>query len=214
MSTMVLTHLIYLHGFRSSSQSTKARRMAQWVNAVNTVDAQDMRKPQSHKLQWLCPDLPPSPAQAFDLVLQLTRSWPSESMAVMGSSLGGFYAARLASIKACKAVLLNPAVEPARDLVHHLGIQTAWHDPSQTFELKPEHVDELQALRVGPGTAWPDAQDMLSVIATGDEVLDWQEMVARYGYGRVHLIQGSDHGLSDFEDHLPVIETFLNEFPS
>ena len=211
MSAMALTHLIYLHGFRSSSRSTKARRMAQWVRAANAVNAGGL---QGQALIWACPDLPPSPAQAFELILQLTQSWPSDSMAVMGSSLGGFYAARLASIKSCKAVLLNPAVEPARDLIHHLGVQTAWHDPSQTFELKAEHVDELLALRVGPGTAWPDAKDMLSVIATGDEVLDWQEMVARYGHGRVHLIQGSDHGLSDFEDHLPVIDTFLNEFPS
>ena len=178
--------------------------MAQWVNEHTRL---------GQLLQWACPDLPPSPAQAFDLAWQITQSWPSESMAVMGSSLGGFYAARLAALKSCKAVLLNPAVDPARDLSKHLGPQTAWHDPSQQFVFTEDHVRELEALRVGAGTTWRDATDVMAVIATGDEVLDWHEMVARHDQGRVHLIQGSDHGLSDFEDHLPVIEAFLNEFP-
>lgn len=44
------------------------------------------------------------------------------SMAVMGSSLGG-RRHRLAERLGCKAVLLNPAVSPARDLAAQLGEQ-------------------------------------------------------------------------------------------
>eukprot|EP01036_Dinobryon_divergens_P060774 gene60774-81043_t len=47
-----LTHLLYLHGFRSSPASFKAQRMAQWVLA---------HRPD---LVWHCPQLPPSPAEA------------------------------------------------------------------------------------------------------------------------------------------------------
>jgi uncharacterized protein len=44
---------------------------------------------------------------------------------------------------------------------------------------------------------------ILAIIAKGDEVLDWREMTARYAHGPLKLIAGSDHGLSDFESHVP-----------
>ena len=53
-------------------------------------------------------------------------------MAVIGSSLGGFYATVVAERTGCRAVLLNPAVHPARDLAGYIGEQTAWHDPTST----------------------------------------------------------------------------------
>jgi predicted esterase YcpF (UPF0227 family) len=44
--------------------------------------------------------------------------------------------------------------------------------------------------------------DFFAVIAKGDEVLDWREMSARYAGARIKLLEGSDHALSDFDDHL------------
>jgi uncharacterized protein len=38
--------------------------------------------------------------------------------------------------------------------------------------------------------------------ATGDEILDWREMVAHYPDARQHVIDGSDHGISDFERYV------------
>ena len=51
------------------------------------------------------------------------------------------------------------------------------------------------------------------MIAKGDELLDWREMAARYAGCTVRLLDGSDHGLSDFDDHLPFILHFLNLNP-
>jgi len=48
-----------------------------------------------------------------------------------------------------------------------------------------------------------------AVIAKGDEVLDWREMSARYSGCRIKLLEGSDHALSDFDDHLPDLVKFL-----
>jgi uncharacterized protein len=83
--------LLYLHGFRSSPQSTKAQQMAARVRAVNRKKA---------RIQWHCPQLPPSPAQAFELAWQWavssTAGKAAQPLAVIGSSLGGFYAAALA----------------------------------------------------------------------------------------------------------------------
>ena len=49
-----------------------------------------------------------------------------------------------------------------------------------------------------------------ALIAKGDEVLDWREMSARYEGAASRLLEGSDHGLSDFAQHLPALLHFLH----
>ena len=186
MHPLPTTHLLYLHGFRSSPQSTKARQLDERVAR---------RHPAVH---WWCPQLPPSPRDAIDLVMRGIAGWPRDSMGVVGSSLGGFYATYVAAMTRCRSVLLNPAVHPARDLARYIGEQTVWHDPQQRFHFKPEFVAQLAALEVGP---LPRPERCLAIVAKGDEVLDWREISARYPGSRLKLINGGDHALSDFERH-------------
>ncbi len=191
---MPTTHLLYLHGFRSSPQSAKARQVAAWMQS---------RYP---GVVWRCPQLPPSPREAMEGVRQGIAGWPRDSMAVMGSSLGGFYATHVAETCGCKAVLLNPAVNPARDLAKYIGEQTAWHDPNERFFFEPRFVDELRAMEPGP-VARPE--NYFALIAKGDEVLDWREMAGRYPGAHIKLLEGGDHAISDFERHLPELMNFL-----
>lgn len=189
-----LTHLLYLHGFRSSPQSAKARAMAQ-------------RMAERHpEVQCWCPQLPPSPKEAMRLILLGTAGWPRGSMAVVGSSLGGFYATALAEATGCRAVLLNPAVNPARDLAKYIGEQTSWHDPQERFFFQPEFVQQLLDLTL---TVMAQPSSYLAVIAKGDEVLDWREMNARYEGATLRLLEGGDHAISDFEAHMPAVMAFL-----
>jgi predicted esterase YcpF (UPF0227 family) len=193
------SHLLYLHGFRSSPQSFKARMVQAWL--------------QQHAPQvtWWCPQLPPSPRAAWDLMQHGVRDWPLHSTAVMGSSLGGFYATAMAEHLDCPAVVLNPAVDPARGLQRHVGAQTAYHDPGVHFEFKPEYIDELRALT--PAALTRPAR-YAAVIAKGDELLDWREMSHRYEGGHIRLLEGGDHALSDFEQHLPFVLAFLRLLPA
>ena len=55
----------------------------------------------------------------------------------------------------------------------------------------------------------PPAAPELAIIAKGDEVLDWREMVARYPQAEVCLLEGGDHALSNFTEHLEPITRFL-----
>ena len=188
------THLLCLHGFRSSPQSAKARITAAWLQA---------HRPE---VVWRCPQLPPSPAAALELIEHETASWPVQTMAVIGSSLGGFYATVLAERRGCRAVLLNPAVNPARDLANHIGETTAWHSDERFF-FEPRFVDELRAMTPPAITR---AQRYFAVIAKGDEVLDWREMSARYAGAPGRLLEGGDHALSDYEAALlPEVLAFL-----
>ena len=128
-------------------------------------------------------------------------------MAVVGSSLGGYYASWLAERRGCRAVLLNPAVDPARDLAAHVGEQSAWHDPAANFFFRAEYIEELRALRAGP---LADPSRTLAIIAKGDEVLDWREMSTRYAGAHIRLLEGGDHALSDFPALIDEVIEFLH----
>ncbi|HEY0858865.1 MAG TPA: YqiA/YcfP family alpha/beta fold hydrolase [Albitalea sp.] len=188
-----ITHLLYLHGFRSSPQSMKAGKIGDWMR----VQRPDVR--------WWCPQLPASPQESLELVMNGIAGWPRDRMAVIGSSLGGFYATVVAERIGCRAVLLNPAIEPARDLEKFIGETTAWHSDERFF-FRSEFVDQLRTLRPGQITR---PQRYYAVIAKGDEVLDWREMSARYAGCRIKLLDSGDHALSDFDVHWPEIAKFI-----
>ncbi|MCZ8409299.1 esterase [Achromobacter dolens] len=196
--------ILYLHGFRSSPISFKARLMADAMAARGLAGA------------WACPQLPASPREAAELALgiareQLTGAPDPLALTVIGSSLGGFYATWLAETLGCKAVLLNPAVEAARDLATQVGEHRMYHSDAP-FMFLPEYVEELAALHVGRITR---PERYFLVAATGDEVLDWREMRDRYAGCRQRIVQGGDHGLSGFADWMPeVLEFALGSAPN
>jgi predicted esterase YcpF (UPF0227 family) len=188
-------HVLYLHGFRSSPRSFKARVVHQRMAQLGRAPA------------LICPQLPASPKAAMELVLSLVerhaRQAP-ERFSIIGSSLGGFYATWLAERFGCRAVLINPAVDPLKDLDQHVGVTTAWHS-DEPFEFRREYIDELAELKVARITR-PGRYFLLA--ATGDEVLDYRDMVAHYPGAHQHVIQGSDHAVSEFEQYVDEVLAF------
>ena len=185
-------NILYLHGFRSSPQSMKARLMAAFF-------AQSEHR-------FVCPQLPASPALAMETACEFIedRGDASRDWAVIGSSLGGYYATYLTERYGCRAALLNPAVRPDVDLGAHVGLLTAFHS-DEPFEFKSEYLDELARLRVERITR-PDRYFLLA--ATGDEVLDWRKMSDHYQGAKQHIINGSDHAISKFADYVDAVASF------
>ena len=184
--------ILYLHGFRSSPRSFKARLIAERLQARGRC------------AEYHCPQLPASPRDAIALVSRIMSRFSPNDVALIGSSLGGYYATWLAEKSGCRAVLLNPAVKPPRDLEKYVGVTTAYHS-DQPFEFKREYVDELKTLAVSRIT---HPERYFLIAATGDEVLDWHEMVGHYPGARHHVIEGSDHGLSDFNGYMDEVLAF------
>jgi hypothetical protein len=98
------------------------------------------------------------------------------------------------------------AVDPARDLAAYIGEHTTWQDPAERFFFEPGYVDELRALTPAQITR---PERYYAVIAQGDEVLDWREMCGRYPGAHIQLLEGGDHALSDFSDHIGEALGFL-----
>ncbi len=184
--------ILYLHGFRSSPQSNKARLIRDALAARGRPD------------DFVCPQLPASPRAAAQLIEATARLASTDELAVVGSSLGGYYATWLAERIGCRAALLNPAIAPYEDLSAHLGIQPVYFS-ERTIEVRPEHMDELRALDP-PSITRPERYFLLA--ATGDELIDWRRMVARYRGCRQRIIEGSDHQLSDFDAYLAEVLAF------
>jgi predicted esterase YcpF (UPF0227 family) len=184
--------ILYLHGFRSSPQSMKARLMGERMAALGLG------------ADYLCPQLPASPKQAMALALSLVDGVPAGAVSIVGSSLGGYYATWLAERLGCRAVLLNPAIVPRQDLQKYVGVSTQFHS-DEPFEFKQAYIDELHALDVAH-ISRPERYYLIA--ATGDEVLDYRDMVAHYRHARQHVIQGSDHGISEFADYVPEVLAF------
>ena len=195
--------ILYLHGFRSSPQSNKARLLAQRMRELGRAD------------QYVCPQLPASPRAAAALALgvaqalaqasaqTLGRAQPAGQLCIVGSSLGGFYATWLAERLGCRAVLLNPAVWPMPTLEQQVGISVDYHTGAP-FEFKREYIDELAELEVKQIT---QPQRYFLLAASGDEVLDYRSMLAHYPGAHTHLIDGGDHAISDFAKYLdPVLQ--------
>jgi predicted esterase YcpF (UPF0227 family) len=181
--------LIYIHGFNSSPASSKA----QWLKA--RLEAQ------GRGAEFAAPALSPDPAQAAKQIDALAALHPGA--ALVGSSLGGYYATWLAEKHGLKAVLLNPAVRPYELLAGHLGVQQNFHT-GERYEFTMQHVAALRALEVDSITP----ARYLLIATTGDEVLDYHQALARYRGCRQVVIEGGDHGLSNFTDHLDAVLGF------
>jgi predicted esterase YcpF (UPF0227 family) len=190
--------ILYLHGFRSSPQSFKARVMRARLAELGRLD------------EWQCPALPVSPREAIALAESVGMRAADGNVTLVGSSLGGYYATWLAEKHGWRAALLNPAVVPQDDLSHYLGEQPLWHGEGSVVVLE-SHLDELRDLSV-PAITRPERYYLIA--ATGDEVLDYRTMLDHYPGVRTTLIQGGDHAISDFESRVDDVIAFCGHEPS
>ena len=194
---MPSTLIVYLHGFRSSPRSSKAVMTGEAIKKLSTID---------HPIEWYCPQLVASPKASIDMVMQHIDASKHDRLIVMGSSLGGYYANYLAEKYACIAVVLNPAVRAPRELASHVGMLTEY-DTNEPYDFRPEFIDELKDLQI---ETISNPSRYFLMAAKGDELLDWQEMVEFYK-GAVQLVlEGSDHGISEYADHLPHVLRFIS----
>jgi predicted esterase YcpF (UPF0227 family) len=160
---------------------------------------------QENPIEWYCPQLLASPKESMDMIERHIEEAKHDRLAVIGSSLGGYYANYLAEKYGCKAVALNPAVRAPRELASHVGLLTLY-DTDEPYDFRPEYIDQLKALQVETIT---NPSRYFLMAAKGDELLDWQEMVEFYKGAEQLVLDGSDHGISEYSDHLPKVLNFI-----
>ena len=185
--------IIYLHGFNSSPQSEKAQYLRLYLDERGRGG------------EFVCPQLPHRPELALAVVEGEIARRPKERITLVGSSLGGFYATWLAEKHGVRAVLINPAIDPLMGLRARLGPQQVHHG-GDGYELTEEHLrqwEKLLATQVRP-------ELYLLLVETGDELLDYRVAVKKYRGAKQIVVQGGDHTLASFPEHIPLILEFAD----
>jgi len=184
--------IVYLHGFNSSPDSSKACQLGEYMASLGQLG------------EYYCPALSSSPREAMAQVETTLTDRAAEPVTLVGSSLGGFYATYLAEKYGCKAVLVNPAVHVHTLMRKALGAQTNWYTGEQ-WVLTEDHLTELAVLNVAQISR---PERYLVLLQTGDEVLDYRDAVSYYAGAHQHIEEGGDHGFTEFERHLSTILDF------
>ncbi len=186
-------HILYLHGFLSSPQSSKARQTRVKCEQLGLAG------------QLLIPSMYQGPQQTILQLEQLISSVPKHRLGVIGSSLGGFYATWLAEKYDIPAVLINPAVRPDELLDTYLGEHRNYYSDHMHLVTR-KHLSELRGLY---RPCIRHSENFLVLLQKGDQVLDYQQAVSRFGRTRCIIHDGGDHSYQNYAAELPNIIAFL-----
>lgn len=182
---------LYIHGFLSSSRSSKAQQLKRWLAE------------QGREKSWLCPDLPIDPTAAMTMLREYLMTI-DQPVKLVGSSLGGFYATKLSEEFDLKAVLINPAVHAGKILEQSTGSHQSWHE-GEPLEFTSADVDALNAIDT-QGIKYPD--NIFLMVEKDDETLDYREAVDFYRDCHQLVFNGGNHSFTRFRQVLPLIEQF------
>ena len=188
-----MKNILYLHGFASSSDSTKAKLFKEFVN--------------SHKnLNVLTPDLPNNLIGWSKLIEELCEK--HNPVAFIGSSMGGFYSTFYARKLGAMDVLLNPAVLPAEGMKSYLGKNNNYAT-GEEFIMKNDEIEHLELMekKIKKNNYANDRTMVL--LESGDEVLNYKEAVSFYSGAHIKIISGGSHSLDSFSNYLDLILKFI-----
>ncbi|NWO57581.1 esterase [Chromohalobacter salexigens] len=188
-----VTSILYLHGFNSGAASPKAQLIAATCERLASDGATPPR--------CVAPQLPHRPDDALACAERELRGLGDDTL-LIGSSMGGFLATCLAERAGLRAVLINPAVRPARLVAQWEG--AAFENPytHERFTIDAQHGAALEAMTPS-GIIAPHRYRLL--LGSADETLDCRDALAFYAGAPTLVHPGGDHGFSALADYLPAI---------
>ena len=185
--------LLSLHGFHSSPASLKAQQMRDYLLLEHS------------DIKFICPQLPVLPKDMWTVIKSIFEQYSDHEIAVMGSSLGGFLATKVAEKYAVKVVLINPAVTPNSLLTEYQGVQMHPY-LQQQYYIDENYINQIKALTIdtikSPENIWVLLQQQ-------DEVLDYRAAMEKYKKCKITCESGGDHSFRGFERYLSEIIHFL-----
>ncbi len=195
------TVLMYLHGMNSSPFSDKAQAVFRYTKKYHP------------EIDCLIPEQKNHPQKNAESLLSMLNSFDEDAtIYLVGSSLGGYYATWLRERllakfkdKIIKMILINPASKPYCLFDNYLGLQTNSYTNEQ-YEITMKHVFELKALEYDSISS---PHNVLIMLQTGDETLDYRVSKEHYKCCNFDITQGGNHAFEKFDSALPKLFEFL-----
>lgn len=186
-------HILYLHGFLSAPQSTKAQQTVAFCEQRRMAD------------RITVPAMMNGPRQTMEELEAIMETLPWDCLGLIGSSLGGYYATYLSEKFDIPAVLVNPAVKPFELWDDYIGEHKNYYS-DHVHVVTTEHIEELHALDCTPIRS---PKNFMVLLQTADEVLDYRLAAQKFADTRLVIHEGGDHSYQDYDLELPVIFDFL-----
>ena len=185
--------ILYFHGFASSSDSDKARIIKSYISKV------------SKKINMITPDLSNNFKEANNQINKLIDE-NKKDYVFMGSSLGGYYANFFGSINNSKVILINPAIPPLKGFEEYLG-ENQNYSTGEKFIVTKEDIKFLRSLEI---KELNNQKNILVLLESGDEVLNFIETVKYFQGSNIDITFGGNHSYESVDTKLEKIVKFLN----
>lgn len=177
--------ILYIHGFASCGDSNKTRLLK--ANFDNV----------------LSPNVPVDPDEAISFLQKMIVD--NDVSLIIGSSLGGYYAAYLAEKFEIKAVLINPSTQPFLTLAPYIGTNTFFCS-GEAFEWKKEHMAKLFSYAISKNSI---QTPLLVLLQKGDEVLDYTKAAEVFEDYQVVVQEGGNHRFENLDEYIELIRNFI-----
>ena len=189
-----MTKILYLHGFASSADSTKALQLKKYIEH------------HTKQTNILIPNIENNILKAVDQINLVMQT--EKPTALIGSSLGGFYGTYFAEEYGVKFIGINPAVIPPAQMSQYLG-ENKNYSTGEKFIINQDQLDLLDAMAEKIKTIKPGSNYMV-LLQSLDEVLDYRAALSFYRGAYLNVTYGGSHSFENFEDYFQKIRLFLN----
>ncbi|MDC0127905.1 esterase [Gammaproteobacteria bacterium] len=188
-----MAKIIYLHGFASSANSTKALQLKKYILENYS------------KTEIIIPDIENNIVDAVQQIDKLIEEFSPS--ALIGSSLGGFYATYFSEQYNLKCVGINPAVIPPAEMSEYLG-ENKNYSTGEKFLINQEQLDLLDRMgREIKVIKCP--RNFMILLQSHDEKLDYRVATNFYRSAVLDVTFGGNHSFENLETHFSKIKIFL-----
>jgi|TARA_B110000967_G_scaffold201855_1_gene239732 predicted esterase YcpF (UPF0227 family) len=189
-----MTKILYLHGFASSANSTKALQLEKYIEH------------HTKQTNILIPNIENNILKAVDQINFLMQT--EKPTALIGSSLGGFYGTYFAEEYGVKFIGINPAVMPPAQMSEYLG-ENKNYSTGEKFIIDQDQLDLLDAMSAKIKSIKSNFNYMV-LLQASDQVLDYRAALGFYKGAYLDVSYGGSHSFENFEDYFEKIRSFLN----
>ena len=188
-----MTKILYLHGFASSADSSKAKVIESFV------------KKNTSSTKILIPNLNNNIKIAYQQIEEIIKTESPTS--IIGSSLGGFFGTYFSEKYNLLCVNINPAIPPI-DMSEYLG-ENQNYSTGEKFIIDQDQLNWLGVMNKQIKSL-KKYKNFMTLVQSGDEVLDYKLAIEYFSASQIDVTFGGNHSFEDFESYILKIQNFLN----